>query len=146
MTDKKIRLGIIGLGAEGGMYANFIEQGMVPHVEIGAICDILPEKKARADELGVPFYENYIEMLESGNVDAVVTTTPHYLHPEMGIESLKRDIHALVEKPVGVYTKQARELIDYAATKPELTFGVFFNQRTNPLYIDLKNLLSLIHI
>lgn len=142
MTDKKIRLGIIGLGAEGGMYANFIEQGMVPHVEIGAICDILPEKKARADELGVPFYENYIEMLESGNVDAVVTTTPHYLHPEMGIESLKRDIHALVEKPVGVYTKQARELIDYAATKPELTFGVFFNQRTNPLYIDLKNLVA----
>ncbi len=142
MTDKKIRLGIIGLGAEGGMYANFIEQGMVPHVEIGAICDILPEKKARADELGVPFYENYIDMLESGNVDSVVTTTPHYLHPEMGIESLKRGIHSLVEKPVGVYTKQARELIDYAASKPELTFGVFFNQRTNPLYIDLKTLVD----
>jgi predicted dehydrogenase len=42
-------------------------------------------------------------------------------------------VHALVEKPVGVYTRQARELIDIVATKPELTFGVFFNQRTNQL-------------
>ena len=142
MTDKKIRLGIIGLGAEGGMYAQFIDQGMVPNMQIGAICDTLPEKKGRADELGVPFYEDYIELLESGDVDAVVTTVPHYLHPEMGIAALQRGIHALVEKPVGVYTKQAQELIDFAATKPDLTFGVFFNQRTNPLYIDLKNLIQ----
>ena len=142
MTDKKIRLGIIGLGAEGGMYAQFIDQGMVPNMQIGAICDTLPEKKGRADELGVPFYEDYIELLESGDVDAVVTTVPHYLHPEMGIAALQRGIHALVEKPVGVYTKQAQELIDFAATKPELTFGVFFNQRTNPLYKDLKALLD----
>ena len=87
---EKVRLGIIGLGAEGGMYLRILASGAVPNMEVGAICDILPEKKARADELGVPFYENYIDMLESGNVDSVVTTTPHYLHPEMGIESLKR--------------------------------------------------------
>ncbi len=124
------------------MYAQFISQGMVPNVAIGAICDILPEKKAKADEYGVPFYEDYIAMIESGDVDAVVTCVPHYLHPEMGIAALVRGIHALVEKPVGVYTKQARELIDFAATKPELTFGVFFNQRTNPLYIDLKDLIA----
>lgn len=141
MTDK-VRLGIIGLGAEGGLYATLISQGTVPHMEIGAICDILAEKRARADELGVPFFADHIEMLESGTVDAVVTTVPHYLHPEMGIAALKRGVHALVEKPVGVYTKQARELIDFAASTPELTFGVFFNQRTNPLYVDLKQLID----
>ncbi|WP_166998034.1 Gfo/Idh/MocA family protein [Paramicrobacterium fandaimingii] len=142
MTDTKVRLGIIGLGMEGGMYATFIRDGMVPNMEIGAICDILPEKKDRANELGVPFYEDYIAMIESGTVDAVVTCVPHYLHPEMGIAALERGVHALLEKPVGVYTKQAREVIDYAATKPELTFGVFFNQRTNPLYVDLKKLIA----
>lgn len=81
-------------------------------------------------------------MVTSGDVDAVVTTVPHYLHPEMGIHALSHGVHALVEKPVGVYTKQARELIDFAATRPELTFGVFFNQRTNPLYQDLRELIS----
>ncbi|MDO5495291.1 MAG: Gfo/Idh/MocA family oxidoreductase [bacterium] len=139
---EKVRLGIIGLGAQGGFYLGLIEGGKVPNMEITAICDIDESKRAKAEEIGVPFYTDYIELLESGNVDAVVTTVPHYLHPEMGIEALKRDIHALIEKPAGVYTKQAEELFDFADTKPELKFGVFFNQRTNPLYIDLKALID----
>ncbi len=139
---EKVRLGIIGLGAEGGMYLRILASGAVPNMEVGAICDILPEKKEQADAAGVPFYSDYQEMVTSGDVDAVVTTVPHYLHPEMGIYALEHGIHALVEKPVGVYTKQARELIDFAATKPELKFGVFFNQRTNPLYKDLKALME----
>lgn len=140
--SKKIRLGIIGLGAEGGMYAEFLNEGRVNNMEIGAICDILPEKKEAADGYGVPFYADYREMITSGDVDAVVTTVPHYLHPEMGIFALNNGVHALVEKPVGVYTKQANELIDLAATKPELQFGVFFNQRTNELYRDLKAIMA----
>ena len=82
------------------------------------------EEGAAPTTYGVPFYADYHrDDRQSGDVDAVVTTVPHYLHPEMGIDALDRGIHALVEKPVGVYTKQARELIDFAATKPELTFG-----------------------
>ncbi len=142
MAEQKVRLGIIGHGAEGGMYAKFLDSGMVENMVIGAVCDILPEKKEHADAYGVPFYEDYKEMITSGNVDAVVTTVPHYLHPEMGIYALEQGIHALVEKPVGVYTKQANELIEYAASKPELKFGVYFNQRTNQLYKDLKALMD----
>ena len=141
---EKVRLGIIGLGAQGGAYAGFITEGRVPNMVVGAICDIDPDKKALAQEKypDVPFYDNYIDMLESGDVDAVVTCVPHYLHPEMGIESLKRDVHALVEKPAGVYTKQVKELNDFAATKPELTFGIMFNQRTNKLYQKVKEVID----
>ena len=142
MSDKKVRLGIIGLGAEGGMYANFLDSGMVPNMVIGAICDVLPEKKEKADAYGVNFYADYKEMIASGDVDAVVTTVPHFLHPEMGIYALDHGMHTLLEKPVGVYTKQAQRVVDFAQTKPELKFGVFFNQRTNPLYVDLKALLD----
>ena len=42
---KKIRLGIIGLGAQGSTYAEFIKAGKIPQIEIGAICDINTEKK-----------------------------------------------------------------------------------------------------
>jgi UDP-N-acetyl-2-amino-2-deoxyglucuronate dehydrogenase len=140
----KVRLGIIGLGTQGGAYAGFIAEGRVKNMEIGAICDTDPAKKQEAAEKypNVPFYDNYIDMLESGDVDAVVTTVPHYLHPEMGIESLKREIHALVEKPAGVYTKQVKELNDFAATKPELTFAIMFNQRTNELYQKVKQIVD----
>ena len=47
----------------------------------------------------MPFFTDYRELLDSGTVDAVVTTVPHYLHPEMGIAAIERGIHALVEKP-----------------------------------------------
>lgn len=135
-----VKMGIIGVGAQGGAYAEFLAAGKVNQMELGAICDIDPTKKQWALEKypEVPYYENYIEMMESGNVDAIVTCVPHYLHPEMGIEALKRNIHALVEKPAGVYTKQVKELNEFASTKPELTFGIMFNQRTNPLYQKLK--------
>lgn len=137
-----VRLGIIGLGAQGGMYANLLEDNRIEGMTLGAICSRSPEKKKRADELGVPFFTDYREMITSGEVDAVVTTVPHYLHPEMGIYALQNEVHALVEKPVGLYTKQARELISIAETTPGLKFGVFFNQRTNQLYKDIKEIMD----
>ncbi|UJF16177.1 Gfo/Idh/MocA family oxidoreductase [Jeotgalibaca sp. MA1X17-3] len=142
--SKKVRLGIIGFGTQGSMYANFIENGMVPNMEIGAICDIDLAKREEAHVAypSIPFYKNYIEMLKSENVDAIITAVPHYLHPEMGIEALKRDIHALVEKPAGVYTKQVKELNEFAASKPNLTFAIMFNQRNNPLYKRLKEIVE----
>ena len=142
-TDK-VRLGIIGLGAQGSMYAKFIKSGMVPNMEIGAICDPKPEKApiVESEYPGVPFFTDYLELLDSGEVDAVVTCVPHYLHPEMGINALQRGVHALVEKPAGVYTQQVKELNAYAASKPDLTFAIMFNQRNNPLYTKIKEIVD----
>ncbi|MEW9872151.1 Gfo/Idh/MocA family protein [Arthrobacter sp. HS15c] len=142
--SKKVRLGIIGLGQQGGAYARFITDGMVPNMVVGAVCDTDLAKKevALAAYPDAPFYDDYIAMLESGHVDAVVTCVPHFLHPEMGIETLKRNIHALVEKPAGVYTKQVKELNEFAASKPELSFAIMFNQRNNPLYRKLKEIVE----
>lgn len=144
MTTSKLRLGIIGFGAQGSMYAKLIKDGSVPNMVIGGVADTDPSKADKVSELSadVPFYSDYLSLMDSGRVDAIVTTVPHYLHPQMGIEALSRGIHALVEKPAGVYTKQVRGLIDYAASKPELSFGIMFNQRNNPLYRKLKEIVD----
>lgn len=141
---EKVRLGIIGFGAEGGLYGNIISQGLVPNMVIGAICDIDPAKETLAKEKhpNVPFYDHYIKMLESGDVDAIVTTVPHYFHTEMAIEALDRGFHVLGEKPAGVYTKEVKRMNEKAAAHPELTFGVFFNQRMNPLYQKIKEIVD----
>ncbi|MFJ5622884.1 Gfo/Idh/MocA family protein [Peribacillus loiseleuriae] len=141
---EKIRLGIIGVGVQGSNYTRFILEGKVKNMMIGAFCDIDPAKKKMCAEAypDIPFFDHYMDMLNSGEVDAIVTTVPHYLHPEIGIEALKREIHILVEKPAGVYTKQVKELNKFAVSKPELTFAVFFNQRTNPLYQKVKELID----
>src|SRR5699024_12512383 len=89
----------------------------------------------------VPFYNDYIAMLESGVVDAIVTTVPHYLHTDIGKEALKRDIHALLEKLADIYAEKVKEISELAASKPHLTFAIFFNQRTTPLYKKVKSLI-----
>lgn len=141
---KKLRYGLIGFGAQGGAYADFLTKGMVEKGELGAICDIDPEKAKLAQEKygEVPFFDDYITMLESGAVDAIITCVPHYLHPEMGMEAMKRGVHALLEKPAGVYTKQVEEINAYADAHPEVAFGIMFNQRMNPLYQKLKELID----
>lgn len=139
---KKVRLGIIGVGAQGSVYAKFISEGMTPHLEIGAICDIDESKKELADTYHVPFYTDYQKMIQDGVVDAIVTCVPHYLHAEMGIYALEHQTHALVEKPAGVYTAQVEELNQVAKQHPELTFAIMFNQRNNPLYIALKEIMT----
>jgi predicted dehydrogenase len=143
MADQ-VRLGIIGFGNQGSTYARMIAEGMVPNMTIGAICDSDPDKAAAIASAHpeVAYFADYRELLASGAVDAVVTCVPHYLHPEMAIAALQSGLHALVEKPAGVYTSQVEELNAVAATKPELTFGIMFNQRNNPLYRRIKEIVD----
>jgi predicted dehydrogenase len=142
-VTEKPRLGIVGFGVQGSVYAELIADGVVTNMALGAICDGNPAKRQPVEsKYAVAFYEDYVTMLDSGSVDAVVLCVPSYLHPEMGIEALQRDIHVLLEKPAGVYTKQVKELNAVAATKPELTFAIMFNQRNNPLYRKIKDIVS----
>ena len=144
MSEKNVRLGIIGFGAQGGMYAGLLADERIEGMTLGAIADVDPAKKDLAAEKhpDTPFYDDYLAMLDSGDVDAVVTTVPHYLHPEMTITAIGKGIHTLTEKPAGVYTKQVEEMNAFAAEHPETTFAIMFNQRTNPVYTDLKALVD----
>lgn len=144
MSSRKVRLGIVGFGAQGSSYAKFIADGLVTNIEVTAIADTDPAKREAiaAAYPDVAVFDDYVTMLESGVVEAVVTTVPHYLHPQMGIQALERGIHVLLEKPAGVYTKQVKELNEFAKTKPELTFAIMFNQRNNPLYRRLKEIVD----
>ncbi len=143
MTEQgPVRLGIIGFGVQGGSYASRIQAGDVEGMVLGAVCDIDPQRREAARDLGVPVHDDYRAMLASGEVDAIVTTVPHYLHPEMAIAALESGVHALVEKPAGVYAAQVRELNEVAAAHPELTYAIMFNQRTNPLYRRIKEIVD----
>ena len=39
-----------------------------------------------------------------GKPDVALVATPHYLHPEFVIYALEHGLHAISEKPAGVYT------------------------------------------
>ncbi|HLS24756.1 MAG TPA: Gfo/Idh/MocA family oxidoreductase [Beutenbergiaceae bacterium] len=142
--DGKVRLGIIGLGVQGAVYARMIAAGEAGDLVVTAVADVDEDARARAQEVspGATFFTDYRDLLASGEVDAVVTTTPHYLHPEIGIAAIKAGVHVLVDKPAGVYTAQVRELNEVAAAHPDVVFAIMFNQRNNPLYQQIKQIVD----
>ncbi len=151
---EKVRFGLIGIGAQGGAYAGFLTgkggfPGMPtpecpPHCALGALCDIDPEKEKMCKEKypEIPFYTDWKEMVASGNVDAVVTTVPHYLHHEIAIYCLEHGMNVLVEKPAGVRGKDVLAMNKCAAEHPDVAFGIMFNQRTNKLYQKIKEIVA----
>lgn len=140
----KVRLGIIGYGQQGGFYGTLLAEDKVDGMILGAVTEIDEAKDAKIldQHPDVKIYRDYKEMINSGDVDAVITTVPHYLHPEIAMYALERDMHVINEKPAGVYTKQVKELNAYAATKKDVTYAIMFNQRNNPLYQRIKKIVD----
>jgi predicted dehydrogenase len=82
-------------------------------------------------------------LIKSGLVDAILIATPHYDHPPIAKAAFARGIHVLSEKPVGVTVGEARKLNDaYQAVSGKLKFGIMFNQRTDPKYKKMRELIA----
>ena len=141
---EKIKLGILGIGNQGSMYAKKILEGECPEVELVAICDGKESRIAWAKEnLDAPiaYFDKAETMLDSGLINACIVAVPHYDHPKYAMACMARGIHALVEKPAGVYTKQVREMNEFAA-KHNVVFAMMFNQRTNHIYRKMRQLVQ----
>lgn len=138
---EEIRMGIIGLGNMGTPHAQNIYGGRVPGMRLAAVCDIAGSRREYAGEHfpGVSVFGDALEMYDSGLVDAVLVAVPHYDHPPLAIAAFGRGLHVLVEKPAGVYTKQVREMNEAAAASGKV-FGIMYNQRTNPIYQKLREM------
>ena len=140
----QVRLGIIGIGNMGSGHAENILSGKCPEILLTAVAD----RRASRREWAVQHLPDTVvftegeELIESGLCDAVLIAVPHYQHPTLAISAFRHGLHAMVEKPAGVYTLQVREMIAEADRHPDLTFGMMFNQRTNCVYRKLKEMID----
>ncbi|MGF1655582.1 MAG: Gfo/Idh/MocA family protein [Verrucomicrobiales bacterium] len=132
-----VRLGVIGLGNMGRYHSSILKSGKIPGATLAAGCDLVPETASHLG--GVPYFEDYHKLYASGLVDAVVVATPHYDHTPAGIAALQAGLHVMMEKPLTVEKAEAERLI-FAHQDKHLVFGAMLNQRTNPLYIKVREL------
>lgn len=143
--EKKIRLGIIGIGNMGSGHADNITAGKCPDFKIVAVADINSERLQWArDRYGdcITYFSDAEDMLKSGMLDACIISVPHYDHPKYTIDCIKRGIHVMCEKPAGVYTKQVCEMNSVADENPQVVFGMMFNQRTSYIYRKMRELIQ----
>lgn len=142
---EKVKLGIIGLGNMGAGHANSVIDGKCPEITLAAVADINPDRLQWGQENlkgEITYFDDAIKMLDSGLIDACMVSVPHYDHPKLAIECMKRGIHVMVEKPAGVYTNQVKEMNEEADRHPEVVFGMMFNQRTNCIYRKLHEFIN----
>lgn len=59
-------------------------------------------------------YINLDELLKDGGVDALVVSTPNYLHAEQTIAALNAGVHVLVEKPMAMNADEAETMYNTA--------------------------------
>ncbi len=138
-----VRIGIIGIGNMGSGHAKMIAAGEIEGMTLTAVADTNPERRAWAEE-NVPAaarFETAEALMDSDLVDAVIVATPHYFHPALVRLALQKGLHAMSEKPAGVYTKAVRELIEYVKTQNK-TYAIMFNQRTNCVYRKMKEIVD----
>ena len=121
----KTRIGIIGIGNMGRAHATRILKGEVPHMELAAVCDNVPSQLDWCTEnlAGVAQFADAEEMMKSGLIDSVLVAVPHYDHAKYAVMAFGLGLHVYCEKPAGVYTKQALEMIE-AANKSGKVFSI----------------------
>ncbi|GIO88142.1 oxidoreductase [Paenibacillus faecis] len=137
----QVRFGIIGIGNMGTSYAKQLLHD-IRGARLTAVCDSNPERLRWAKENlpeSVRTFSDANAFFASRAMDAVLIATPHYDHPTLAVQAFESDYHVLIEKPAGVYTKAVRDM-NLAAAKSGRKFGIMYNQRTNPLYAKLRDL------
>lgn len=139
----KIKLGIIGYGNMGTVHAKNITDGLTPNVELAAVCDTVEERRnaCKKDYPDIPVFDSAESMFKSGIIDSVLIATYHYDHPVIAKKAFEYGLNVLTEKPAGVYTKQVKEMND-AAKKSDKVFGIMYNQRTNPVYAKIRDMVK----
>ena len=137
---RNVRLGIIGLGNIGKHHADYLLQHKVSRCELVAVCS---RSAASAEEYRpLKTFTDGAQLIQSGEVDAVLIATPHFLHAPLGIAALEAGVHLLVEKPIASHKADAERLIAAHQRNPKMVFAAMLQFRAEPRYLQIQKLLQ----
>ena len=118
-----VRVGFVGIGGMGSVHVQNLLA--IDGVEIKALCDIVPEKVARAQEwvvkAGQPKPTGYTRgpkdferMCETEDLDLVFNATPWEWHVPISVSAMNNGKHAATEVPAAVTLDECWELVETA--------------------------------
>ena len=141
----EVKYGVIGVGNIGSSHAEKLFEGHIKNAKLTAICYHNPKLLKPLNEKygdSVTLFESTDEFYNNSELyDAVVIATPHREHTRLATIGFEHEKHVIIEKPAGVYAKQVRELNE-VAEKSGKKFGIMYNQRTNPIYQKVRDIVQ----
>ena len=93
----------------------------------------LDRARAAAEQLGIPrTYGSYEGLLADPEIEAVYIPLPNHLHVPWSIKALEAGKHVLCEKPIGLTSAEARQLLEVSRQHPDLKVMEAFMYRHHP--------------
>ena len=121
MENGIIRVGLIGAGANTRLrhIPGLREQ---EGVEIVAVANRSRASGAAiASEYEIPtVYDNWLELMESDEIDAICIGTWPYMHRTLVLAALENDKHVLTEARMAMDAQEAHEMLDASRQFPHL--------------------------
>jgi predicted dehydrogenase len=114
-----------------------------PDCKTVAWCDINEKKleNAKSKHPDITMYTDYREMVKHPGLDAVVISTPNFVHAEQSIAFLEAGKHVFLEKPMGI-NKQETDAILRAAQASGKHLVIDFEMRMSPFADRVKELID----
>ena len=108
----------------GRIATNHIKAAVNNHLEIAAVCDIIPEKMGALlakhgleNDKSIAYYTDYIQMLDEVKPTLVSIATESGIHAQIALDCIDRGIHVIIEKPMAMSMADADKIIRHSEAK-----------------------------
>ncbi len=137
--NHNLRIGVIGLGRRSQLarHAHRPDEGC--RIIAGADVHRNAIERFAADYPDAATYEDYRVLIEEAQPDAVVITSPDYLHEAQAIAALERGIAVYLEKPMAITIQGCDRVLD-AARRGQAKLYMGHNMRHMPFVREMKRL------
>ncbi|MBC8258056.1 MAG: Gfo/Idh/MocA family oxidoreductase [SAR324 cluster bacterium] len=133
-----IKTAVIGVGYLGRFHAQ--KYAALADSELIGVVDVDPQQAQKvADELNVPFFEDFKEVLD--RVDAVSIVVPTVHHYATAKAFMENGVHVLLEKPFAATIEEAEELEQLSREK-NLRLQIGHLERFNPVFTEFQELIE----
>ncbi len=135
---KKIRVGVIGVGAMGKHHARVYSD--IPFADLVGVADVNEDAaKTIAQKYKTQAFKDY-EKLLAEDLDAVSIAVPTTLHKDVAIKVADYGIDMLIEKPIADSIENAKKIIK-VARRSGSRIMVGHIERFNPAVLKLKDII-----
>ena len=128
---RRVKVGIAGLGRLGRFHARNLANRIAPAELVRVVDAVEDTARALGEELDVEWSVAWQDLLDDGDIEAVVISTPTPLHAEMIEAAASSGKHIFCEKPVSFALEPTVRAME-AARAAGVKLQIGFHRRFDP--------------
>ncbi len=126
-TQRELGFGIIGCGVVSDWHIYGIKH--TEGARLIAVADAVKERaQNKGESEGVPYYQDYQDLLAREDIEVVNICVPSGLHKEIAVAAANAGKHVIVEKPLDITLERIDQIIN-ACEKAGVKLSVIYQSR-----------------